>query len=106
MPEVLRLSEALSHRVLNSYLADEPIPKDQATAPIKAAQLLRDTEVPWPPILEQALHEVVDHARRARAAAEAHEHEDVEGQAGHEGSASLLHSLPVLGRLLGGGKPD
>lgn len=97
MVEVLSLSEALSHRVLNSVLADAPIPRHQASALIKAAQLLRDAEVPWPFVLEQALHEVVEHARRARAGSERHEPREEPS----DGSGNPLRSIPILGRLFG-----
>ena len=60
MAEVLRLSEALSHSVLNAVLARQPIPYDQATALAKAARLLQEHEVPWPTVLQQALHEAAN----------------------------------------------
>lgn len=58
--EVLRLSTALSHHVLNVLLARQPVRHDQTTALIKAAHWLRDNDVPWPSVLTQALHELAD----------------------------------------------
>lgn len=57
---VLRLSEALSHTVLNTVLFGNPIPDDQATALVKAARLLQEYGVPWPTVLDQALQEAAD----------------------------------------------
>ena len=60
MAEVLRLTTTLSHHVLNTLLAHQPVPRDQTTALIKAAHLLEDNGVPWPPVLTQALNELAD----------------------------------------------
>lgn len=68
MAEVLRLSEALSHRILNGVLIGHPIPYEQATALARAARLLQEHEIPWPTVLQQALHEAADQTGQAEQA--------------------------------------
>ena len=62
MAEVLRLSTAPLGYVLITLLAEEPVPPHLTIALINDAYLLRDNDLPWPPVLAQALHELADRA--------------------------------------------
>lgn len=56
LSEVRRLTEALIDQVLEAQILGRPVPEDQSTALIKAAFFLRDCNLPWWPMLAQALH--------------------------------------------------
>ncbi|TXN61486.1 hypothetical protein [Methylobacterium sp. WL6] len=56
LSEVLRLATTLADRVLDAQIAGRPVPADQAGALAKAAGLLHDYGVDWPPLLTQALY--------------------------------------------------
>jgi hypothetical protein len=58
LAEVLRLCALLADRVLDAQIMGQSVPGDQAIALAKAAQLLQDLGVDWPPLLTQALHEL------------------------------------------------
>ena len=58
LSEVLRLCTALADRTLDAQIMGRPVPVEQAAALAKAARLLQDCGVEWPPLLTQALHEL------------------------------------------------
>ncbi|MDE4915255.1 hypothetical protein PQI07_32230 [Methylobacterium sp. 092160098-2] len=51
LSEVLRLCTSLAYRALDAQIMGLPVPADQAVALAKAAQLLEDHGVEWPPLL-------------------------------------------------------
>ncbi|MCJ2054680.1 hypothetical protein [Methylobacterium sp. J-070] len=56
--EVLRLCTVLADCVLDAEIMGQQVPVEQAAALAKAARLLQDHGVEWPPLLTQALHEL------------------------------------------------
>lgn len=58
LAEVLRLCTALADRALDAKIMGRPVPEEQAVALLKAARLLQDHGVEWPPLLTQILHEL------------------------------------------------
>ncbi len=58
LTEVLRLCTSLAYRALDAQIMGFPVPTDQAAALAKAARLLQDHGVDWPPLLTQVLHEL------------------------------------------------
>ncbi|MCJ2087285.1 hypothetical protein MKK88_15015 [Methylobacterium sp. E-005] len=56
LSEVRRLTEALIDQVLEAQIVGRPVPQDQSEALIKAAFFLRECNLPWWPMLAQALH--------------------------------------------------
>jgi hypothetical protein len=82
LTEVRRLTEALIDQVLEAQIAGRPVPEEQSTALIKAAFFLRDCNLPWWPMLAQALHGLgrdTDQAADDTAKAEALQDADLEG---------------------------
>ncbi|MHB2210911.1 hypothetical protein [Methylobacterium sp. CM6257] len=57
--EVLRLCTLLADRALDTKIMGRAMPADQTVALAKAARLLQDHGVEWPPLLAQVLHEVI-----------------------------------------------
>lgn len=64
LSEVLRLCTLLADRVLDAKIMERPVPSEQAVALAKAARLLQDHGVEWPPLVTQALHELAEKARK------------------------------------------
>ena len=58
LSEVLRLATALADRALDAQIMGRPVPPEQTIALAKAANLLQDNGVDWPPLLTQVLHEL------------------------------------------------
>ena len=56
LSEVRRLTEALVDHVLEAQIVGRPVPNEKSEALIKAAFFLRDCNLPWWPMLAQALH--------------------------------------------------
>lgn len=56
--EVVRLSSALAARVRYAQMVGGPILPAQIEALLDAAKLLQACDVPWPPLVEQVLHDV------------------------------------------------
>ena len=56
LAEVRRLTEALIDHVLEAQVLGRPVPQDQSEALVKAAFFLRECNLPWWPMLAQALH--------------------------------------------------
>jgi hypothetical protein len=57
LDEVVRLGALLAERVVAS---EGTVSADQAVALAKAARLLQDHDVEWPPILAQAIHKLAE----------------------------------------------
>jgi hypothetical protein len=60
MSEVLRLCTALADRAFDTQTMGQTVPADQAIALAKAASLLQDHGVKWPPMLTHVMHELAD----------------------------------------------
>jgi hypothetical protein len=58
LSEVLRLSTLLADRTLDAQIMGQVLAEDQVVALAKAARLLQDHGVAWPPLLTQVLHEL------------------------------------------------
>ncbi|SFT24730.1 hypothetical protein [Methylobacterium sp. yr668] len=71
MSEVLRLATAVAARVLEAQIMQHQIATSQVTALMRTAGFLKDHNVPWPPLLEQVLHELADDMAGRRADIEA-----------------------------------
>lgn len=56
LDEILRLTSSLADQVLDAQVMGRPVLGEQALALAKAANLLHEYEVEWPPMLKQALH--------------------------------------------------
>ena len=80
LAEVLRLCTLLADRALDARIMGRAVPADQAVALAKAARLLRDHEVEWPPLLTQALHELAEKIEQSDLAPEVEPAEDVDLQ--------------------------
>lgn len=83
LSEVRRLTEALIDQVLEAQIVGRPVPLEQSAALIKAAFFLRECNLPWWPMLAQALHGLghgIDEAATDETAkAEALKDTDLEG---------------------------
>ena len=66
MPEVLRLATALAEQMLASQIMGRAISGDQFTALVSAARLLQDNDVPWPPLVQEVVHELAERLEAAR----------------------------------------
>lgn len=66
--EVERLASALAARVRYAQMVQGPILPDQIEALVAAARLLQDLDLPWPPLLEQVLHDFAKGSESARIA--------------------------------------
>lgn len=56
--EVVRLAMLLAQRVLATLVMERTIPTQQAVALAEAAELLRNHDVGWPPLLSQVVYEL------------------------------------------------
>lgn len=69
--EVVRLATLLADRIFEAQIAARPIPQEQFNALVNAAWLLQDHDVPWPPLVEEVLHEAGRRMNQGEAAPEA-----------------------------------
>lgn len=60
LSEVLRLCSLLADSALDAQIMGRAVPANQAVALAKAARLLQDHGVDWPPLLTQVLHELAE----------------------------------------------
>ncbi|MCJ2059791.1 hypothetical protein MKL09_25075 [Methylobacterium sp. J-048] len=65
MPEVLRLATALAEQMLASQIMGRSISGAQFTALVSAARLLQDNDVPWPPLVQEVVHELAERMHAA-----------------------------------------
>ncbi len=56
--EVVRLAMLLARHVLATLVMERSIPTQQAVALAEAAELLRNHDVGWPPLLSQVVYEL------------------------------------------------
>ncbi|MCJ2022304.1 MULTISPECIES: hypothetical protein [unclassified Methylobacterium] len=61
MAEVAGLAAAIADRILDQHVAGASIPPEQFRMLVRAARMLLDNGVPWPPSVE---HVVMEVARR------------------------------------------
>ncbi|MCJ2137349.1 hypothetical protein MKK69_25445 [Methylobacterium sp. J-026] len=62
LAQVAQLATAVAERVLDAQIFDLSVPPAQITALASAARLLQDNGVPWPPLVEQVLHELAENS--------------------------------------------
>lgn len=67
MVEVAGLAAAIADRILEQHEADTAIPPDQFRMLIRAARMLLDNGVPWPPAVEHVIMEVAKRVEAAKA---------------------------------------
>ena len=65
MPEVLRLATALAEQMLAAQIMGRAISPAQFTALVSAARLLQDKDVPWPPLVQEVVHELAERMEAA-----------------------------------------
>ncbi|MCJ2060205.1 hypothetical protein MKL09_27215 [Methylobacterium sp. J-048] len=58
--EVLRLLNELAEQILALQVMQRPIPSNQLTTLISAAQFLEANEVAWPPLVQEVIHEIAE----------------------------------------------
>ena len=64
--EVQRLGSTLAARVRHSQVVRRPIPTEQITALIQAAQLLTEYQASWPPLMREVVHDLAKIIRPQR----------------------------------------
>ncbi|MBA9070177.1 hypothetical protein FHR71_003941 [Methylobacterium sp. RAS18] len=69
--EVARLATLMADRILEAQITNRPIPQEQFNALVNAAWLLQDHDVPWPPLVEEVLHEAGRRMNQGETAPEA-----------------------------------
>lgn len=69
--EVARLAALIAERILEAQITDRPIAQVQFNALVGAAWLLQDHDVPWPPLVEEVLHEAGRRMNQSEAMPEA-----------------------------------
>lgn len=81
LSEVLRLCTVLSDRALDALITGGAVPAEQTVALAKAARLLQDHGVEWPPLLTHVMHELADKDGRSgpEPAAEPSDGVDLQG---------------------------
>jgi hypothetical protein len=72
LDEVARLATALAEQTIASQIVGRTIPAEQLTALVNAAQCLTDNHIPWPPLVQEVVHEIAERMESARPAPEAH----------------------------------
>ena len=82
LSEVLRLCTTLADRALDALITAGSAPADQTIALAKAARLLQDHGVEWPPLLTQVLHELADKKGQPEPEAKLSDGIDVQGLTG------------------------
>ena len=84
LSEVLRLCTTLADRAFDAQMMGQTVPADHAVALAKAAHLLQDHGVEWPPMLTHVMHElaVTNDRAGAKSAAESLDGIDLEGLTG------------------------
>ena len=69
MAEVAGLAAAIADRILEQHEADIAIPPDQFRMLVRAARMLLDNGVPWPPVVERVIMDVAKRVEEAKSAA-------------------------------------
>jgi hypothetical protein len=68
MAEVAGLASAIADRILEQNNAGTSIPPEQFRMLVRAARMLLDNDVPWPPSVEHIIMEVAKRVEEAKAA--------------------------------------
>ena len=68
MAEVAGLAAAIADRILEQHEADMSIPPDQFRMLVRAARMLLDNGVPWPPAVEHVIMEGAKRVEEAKTA--------------------------------------
>ncbi len=92
MAEVAGLAAAIADRILDQHAAGTSIPPEQFRMLVRAARMLLDNEVPWPPSVE---HVVMEVAQRLQDA----ETPSAEAPPGRKGDDVVVHLTRALGAL-------
>ena len=71
--DVLQLADAVANRLLEARTMNSSIDPEQFAALVRAARLLQDHEVPWPPLVVQVMQEFAEGLASAKAGTEAEE---------------------------------
>lgn len=66
--EVARLAEMIADRILQLNAAGDPIPPEQFVMLVRAARMLLDNDVWWPPAVEYVITEVAKRVEQTNAA--------------------------------------
>lgn len=61
LDEILQLSTMLAEQVLESRVTGRQFSDGQLTALVKAAWFLHESEVPWPPVVQEAIEILAHH---------------------------------------------
>lgn len=67
LAEVVRLSSAIAARIRYAQMVRSSVQPDQVRALLEAAKLLHAYDLPWPPLVEQVLHDVAQELESATA---------------------------------------
>jgi hypothetical protein len=67
LEETLRLVTALAEQLTRSQLAEGSISPARLKVLISAARFLHDNNVPWPPVVREAMGKVADRMEAARS---------------------------------------
>jgi hypothetical protein len=68
LAEVAGLATAIADRVLEQQASGSSIPPEQFRMLVRAARVLLDNDVPWPPSVERVVMEVAKRIERAETA--------------------------------------
>ncbi|KST60051.1 hypothetical protein AO398_04055 [Methylobacterium sp. GXS13] len=90
--EVARLATAIADRILAQNAAGTTIPPEQFTMLVRAARMLLDNGVAWPPAVEHVLMEVARRIEQAEAVSDV-------APAASEGDDAVVHLTQFLGAV-------
>jgi len=68
MAEVAGLAAAIADRIREQHEAKSTIPPEQFRMLVRAARMLLDNDVPWPPSVEHVIMEVAKRVEEAKVA--------------------------------------
>ncbi|MGH1575124.1 hypothetical protein ACRAWG_36365 [Methylobacterium sp. P31] len=65
MDEILRLVVALAQQMLASEMTEPSITPERLKVLMSAAQFLHDNDVPWPPVVREAMGKIAERMEAA-----------------------------------------
>ena len=68
LSEVAKLAALLSNQIIDAKIMRCEIPRQHITILVKAAEILQDRDIVWPPIVAEALIELADILEREKRA--------------------------------------
>jgi hypothetical protein len=71
LDEVARLATALAEQMMASQIVGRSIPAEQLSALTSAARCLTDNHIPWPPLVQEIVHEIAERMESGRPTHEA-----------------------------------